>query len=61
MGDLKCECCPKRGWYSLTCLDCVRRLWKFALPEHRPSIVEMVEAFGSKDIAKRMRAGLRKD
>lgn len=61
VGDLTCECCQKPGWYSLTCLPCVRRLWKNTLPETRPAILEMVEAYGSKDIARRIKAATKND
>lgn len=58
--DVKqCSYCSNPGsTYSIACLGCVRRLWKNTLPANRPGILSMVEAFGSADIAERMRLGM---
>jgi hypothetical protein len=56
-----CAYCEKPGGtYSLACLGCCRRLWKNSLPANRDGILSMVEAFGSQDIADRIRSGTRK-
>ncbi len=58
VGDLTCAYCDNPGGtYSLACLGCVRRLWKNSLPANRDGILSMVEAFGSLEIADRIRKG----
>lgn len=61
VGNLTCEACAGSGnTYSLTCLACCRRLWKNSVPANRDGILSMVEAFGSGDIADKIRSGTRK-